>query len=218
MANYIAILGARGVHHRASVIKAKQGQGNTLKSKPEIIKVDDKKYYEYVIQGMRQVATSSESTVSKVFGKMKIPVAAKTGTAEKSGKVNPESEVDYIKSHLGQIAPSLSWGPVKKEMKRLMKKYPNLYLTEDSAVRRAVINLTNGKVDGEKIDEHKSKYDPFAWVVALAPADNPKIAVCAMVPQGTTAANAAPIIKEVISKYFDTKAKYTNYKTEMIVE
>lgn len=218
MANYIATLGARGVHHRASVIKAIQGQGNTLKSKPEIIKVDDKKYYEYVIQGMRQVATSSESTVSKVFGKMKIPVAAKTGTAEKSGKVNPESEVDYIKSHLGQIAPSLSWGPVKKEMKRLMKKYPNLYLTEDSAVRRAVINLTNGKVDGEKIDEHKSKYDPFAWVVALAPADNPKIAVCAMVPQGTTAANAAPIIKEVISKYFDTKAKYINYKTEMIVE
>ena len=56
MANYIATLGARGVHHRASVIKAIQGQGNTLKSKPEIIKVDDKKYYEYIIQGKKSKA------------------------------------------------------------------------------------------------------------------------------------------------------------------
>lgn len=218
MANYVATLGARGVHHKASVVKAIQGQGNNEKSKPTEVKVDDKQFYEYVIRGMRQVATSSESTVSKVFGKMKVPVAAKTGTAEKEGRVNPESEVDYIRSHLDGIAPSLSWSDVKKETKRLMKKYPDLYVTDDVAVRRAVINLTNGKVSGDDIDRYKSKYDPFAWVVAVAPADNPKIAVCAMVPQGYTAANAAPIVKEVISKYFDNKQKYKNYNTDTTVD
>ena len=218
MANYIATLGNGGVHNQVSLIKAIQGQGNNLKPKPTKVKVDDKKYFDYVIRGMRLVATSSESTVSKIFGKMKIPVAAKTGTAEKEGRVNPESEVAYIKAHLSGIAPSLSWGKVNKEMKRLMKKYPTLYATDDVAVRRAVINLTNGKVDGKDIDQYKSKYDPFAWVVAMAPADDPQIAVCAMVPQGSTAANAAPIIKEVISKYFDSKEKYSKYKIRTVIE
>lgn len=52
----------------------------------------------------------------------------------------------------------------------------------------------------------------------MAPADDPQIAVCAMVPQGSTAANAAPIIKEVISKYFDSKEKYSKYKIRTVIE
>lgn len=216
MANYIATLGNDGIHNQVSVVKAIQDKGNTVKKKPTRVKVDKKKYFDYVIQGMQQVAESRESTVSKILGKFKVnkksyPVAAKTGTAEKAGKVNPKSEVKYIKSHLGSIAPNLSWKKVKKEMKRLMDTYPDLYTTEDTAVRRAVINLSKGKVTTKQLDQYKSDYDEFAWVVAMAPADDPEIAVCAMVPQGVTAANAAPIVKEVLGSYFDTKSKTKNF-------
>ena len=103
-------------------------------------------------------------------------------------------------------------------MKRLMEKYPNTYTSEDIAVRRAVISLSKGKVDTEDLDQYKSDYDNFAWVVAMAPVDDPQIAVCAMVPQGSTAANTAPIVKEVIEKYFDTTKKYSQYNNNSGVE
>ena len=133
-----------------------------------------------------------------------------TGWA-RQGKVNPKSEVSYIRQHLSQINSSLSWSRVKKEMNRLMKTYPDTYQSEDTAVRRAVINLSHGKVDTDDLDRYKSDYDNFAWVVALAPYDDPQIAVCVMVPQGATAANAAPAVKEVIGAYFDKSKKYSSY-------
>ena len=218
MANYVATLGNHGTHNQVSVVKAVQGQGNTKKAKPTQVKVDSKKYFDYIISGMSLVVNGSQGSLYKPFKGFKIKVAAKTGTAEKSGKINPKSEVDYIKSHLYEIAPSLSWSRVNKEMKRLMKQYPDLYTTEDIAVRRAVINLTNGRVTTKQIDAYKAEYEPFAWIVALAPADDPKIAVCAMVPQGKTSGNVAPIVKEVIGKYFDTKDNYVNYSMETVIE
>ena len=212
IANYIATLGNKGKHHQVSVVKAIQNEGINKKGKPTQVNIKNKKNYDYVIQGMQQVAESRESTISGILGNLrinnkKIEVAAKTGTAEKAGKVNPKSEVKYIRSHLGDYSSKLSWKAVKKEMNRLMDDYPDLYSTKDTAVRRAVINLTNGKVTTEDLDKYKSDYDEFAWVVAMAPAKKPEIAVCAMVPQGVTAANAAPIVKEVLGKYFDTKSK-----------
>ena len=219
MANYIATLGNNGKHHDVSVVRSIQNEGINKKASPTQVKVKKKKYFDYVIQGMRQVAESRESSVSKVFGNLKvnnkkINIAAKTGTAEKAGKVNPKSEVKYVKRHLSDFAPNLSWKRVKREMKRLMDNYPDLYTTEDTAVRRAVINLSKGKVTTKQLDRYKSDYDEFAWVVAMAPAEDPEIAICAMVPQGVTAANAAPAVKEVICKYFDTKSKTKNFKMD----
>lgn len=209
MANYIATLGNKGKHHQVSIVNSVQGKGETKKKAATQVKVDNKKYFSESIRGMQYVANSSESTVSKIFSSLKVSVAAKTGTAERQGKVNPVSEVSYIKRHLGSINSSLSWKQVRKEMNRLMKQYPETYQSEDTAVRRAVINLSHGKVSTDDLDQYKSEYDNFAWVVAMASADNPQIAVCAMVPQGSTAANAAPIVKEVLGKYFDTTKEYT---------
>ena len=87
-----------------------------------------------------------------------------------------------------------------------MEEYPSTYSSRDSAARRAVMNL--GDVSESTIDQFKSDYENFAWVVALAPADDPQIAVVAMVPQGATAANAAPIVKEVIGAYMEESNDY----------
>ena len=55
-----------------------------------------------------------------------------------------------------------------------MKDYPDVYTTKNYAVRQAVINLSNGRVTSERIDAYKANYDPFAWVMTLAPAEDPK--------------------------------------------
>ncbi|MEG0662658.1 MAG: penicillin-binding transpeptidase domain-containing protein, partial [Anaerovoracaceae bacterium] len=218
MANYIATLGNDGVHNKVSLVKTVADQGAKEKEAGKKIDISDDKYLDYIIEGMVGVANGSESTVSTIFGNMEQKVAAKTGTAERAGKVNPPSEVEYVKSNLGSIAPSLSWGDIETEMKRLMKEYPKIYTSEDTAVRRAVQNVSGGTVTSAQIDANKGEYENFAWVVAMAPADDPKIAVCAMVPQGSTAANAAPIVKEVLGKYFDTKEEYTDFTITNVVE
>jgi penicillin-binding protein 2 len=71
------------------------------------------------------------------------------------------------------------------------------------AVRRAVINLSKYDVDYEDIDRYKEKYDNFAWTVALAPADDPQIAVAVMIVQGKSSLNAAPAVREIIGNYGD---------------
>ena len=55
------------------------------------------------------------------------------------------------------------------------------------------------------VNAYKEKYDSFAWTVALAPADDPQIAVAVMLVQGKTSSNAAPIAREIIGKYGEDK-------------
>ena len=59
------------------------------------------------------------------------------------------------------------------------------------------------KITDEKIDSYKESYKSFAWAVAVAPADDPEIAVVAMIPQGESSSNAMLLIREVLGSYFD---------------
>lgn len=216
MANYCATLGNGGVHNQASVVKSVEDWGLTQKDKPKKVEVT-KNQLGYIIDGMTLVCHGYESTVKKVFNNTGtgITFAGKTGTAQRSGKINPPSEVKYVKQYLGSWGHGLTWPKVKKEMKRLMDTYPETYTTEDTAVRRAVVNVSRHKVSLAKIDSYKPSYDTFAWMICMAPADDPKIAVAVMVPQGGTSANVAPIAKEVICSYLDEEAKsYSKFKIE----
>ena len=65
------------------------------------------------------------------------------------------------------------------------------------------IKELNPKVTDEQIDSFKESYKSFAWSVAIAPADNPEIAVVAMIPQGESSSNAMLLIREVLGSYFD---------------
>ncbi|MDQ9760968.1 penicillin-binding transpeptidase domain-containing protein, partial [Acinetobacter baumannii] len=53
----------------------------------------------------------------------------------------------------------------------------------------------------ETLDQFKDTYDEFAWTVAMAPKDDPKIAVACVIPQGVTGGNAAPTVREIIGQY-----------------
>lgn len=131
--------------------------------------------------------------------------------------MHPADEVLYIKQNLSKINPQLKWDDVEAEMNRLLKQSSKEYTSKNVAVRQAVINLSNGKLDYEKIDAYKSNYDNFSWVVTMAPADDPKIAVAVMIVQGGEGTYAGPVAKEVIGKYLQLDKKYDEFSLDSAI-
>jgi len=214
MANYIATIGNKGVHNQVSLIKAIEGEGVHDKAPGKKIDLKNEENLKYIIEGMKLVATGSNGSLKGTFGSFPVPVAGKSGTAERGGKVNPPDEVEYIKQYLSRINGSLRWADVETELERLMKEYPDIYTTKNYAVRQAVINLSNGKVNAAKLDAYKADYDNFAWVMAMAPADDPKIAVAVLIFQGGTAGYAGPVAREIIGKYLQLDKMYQDYSID----
>jgi len=203
MARYIATMGNGGKLNSFSLIKAVEGEGEVERPKAKKSKIKSE-YISNVLVGMRRVVTGG--TLSRGMSGLPFTVAGKTGTAQRSGRINPPDEVEYIKSHLSQINPNLSWKKVKKEMKRIMKKYPKIYSNEDIAVRKAVLNLSGRKFNSERLDYWKPKYNDFAWVMALAPAEKPEVAAVCLIVQGGPSSNAVPVARELLGQYFKIKA------------
>lgn len=221
MANYMATLGNGGVKNQVSLVSGSlkstgqaaknagqdaeraganaksagqdgQDAGQSMKISREDIA--------YVIDAMTGV-TQADGSLFRAFGSFPYSVAAKTGTAQRAGKINASDERDYLKRHLHLIAPDVTFGKVEAEAARLLEDYPDVYETETEALRRAVINLSKHDITASDIDRYKESYDNFAWTVALAPAEDPQIAVAVLLVQGKTSANAAPVVREIIGKY-----------------
>jgi hypothetical protein len=125
--------------------------------------------------------------------------------------------VKYVKEHLSSIAPNITWSQVEEEMKKLMEEEPENYPTENYAVDKALIEASGGKVTLEQINKYKDEYDPFAWTIALAPADDPKIAVVVVLVQGGTSYNAGPVVRDIIGEYLlnETKFDKADFTTKM---
>lgn len=209
MANYVATIANKGERKKVTLVREVQG---TRVAQPETVeKVDVKnpETYESIIKGMIRVGKGSKGSLKGVFGSFPMEVICKTGTAQRAGKIPVKDEVEYIRKNLGRIAPGLTWQEVENKMLDLMKEKPKIFRTKNAAVRQAVITLSKGKVTAEKLDAYKGKYEPFAWVVAAAPAKDPKIAVAVLVFQGGTAGNAGPCAREIIGKYFELESSYS---------
>ncbi len=215
LANYAATIGNRGKKNQVSVVAGVEGQGEKKKEEAEDIGVSEKSF-DYILAGMRNVANMKDGSLYSIYHKFDIPVCCKTGTAERSGFINPPSEVKYVKKHLSSWTSSFTWKDVQKEMDRIMKKYPSIYQSKDVAVRQAVYNLSDGKITGKIMDQHKGVYENFAWTIALAPQDDPEIAVCVLLVQGKASVNAGIISREIIGDYFkdDKKKTYKSIDTE----
>lgn len=214
MARYVATLGNNGLRNDVTLVKNVEGEAAREREKPYQIDVTEDEM-SAVLEGMRRVAT--KGTLASVFNSLDIEVAGKTGTAEVAGYVQPDDEVAYVKSHLSAIAPGVSWSEVEAEMKQLMKEDPSTYPTENDTVDKAVIEASGGTVTMSEINQFKDTYDSFAWVITLAPADDPKIAVVVMLVQGGTSVNAAPVARDVIAEYLLNDDKYVaaDFTTKM---
>ena len=216
MANYVATVGKDGKRNTVSLSTGIEGEGN--KKKDKVYQIDVKKdELEKVLEGMKMVA--KRGTLASCFSRFPVDVAGKTGTAERSGYINPKNEVAYVKENLGRIAPGISWDKVQKTMTKLMKEDPQKYPTENDAVDDALIQASNKQVSSSDINKYKDTYDHFAWTIAMAPADNPKIAVVVLLIQGGTSYNAAPVAREIIGEYLEvnqkTKSDKLDFSTKM---
>lgn len=221
MANYMATLGNGGVKNQVSLVSGSlkntgqaaknagqdaeragantKSAGQDSQDAGQSMKIS-REDIAYVIDAMTGV-TQADGSLFRAFGSFPYSVAAKTGTAQRAGKINASDERDYLKRHLHLIAPDVTFGKVEAEAARLLEDYPDVYETETEALRRAVINLSKHDITASDIDRYKESYDNFAWTVALAPAEDPQIAVAVLLVQGKTSANAAPVVREIIGKY-----------------
>ncbi len=198
MANYMAVLGNEGQYHGATLIADRsRDKGRTSSEKGQLDKADIRT----IISSMTRVTEGSGGTLHSVFAGFPYRVAAKSGTAQRAGKISDMDEKEYLRRYIHLIAPGVTLDDAVSEAGRLMKAYPDVYSTEDAALRRAVMNLSSRSITADDIDRYKKSYDAFAWTVALAPADDPQIAVAVMLVQGRTSVNAAPVARELIGKY-----------------
>lgn len=196
MANYMAALANRGRKHDVTLVS-----GNTKKDsvrEDEMLNKDD---VSYVIEAMTDVTDEADGSLYRAFGAFPYSVAAKTGTAQRAGKKSTEDEREYLRRYLHLIAPDVTMDQIETEAERLKTEYPDVYDNDGAALRRAIINESRLQITSEDIDRYKESYDSFAWTVALAPADDPKIAVAVMMVEGKTSSNAAPVVREIIGKY-----------------
>lgn len=244
MARYVVAIGNGGNLVELSVVdRVISNDYNNVdidENKVEKIDFNNPEKLKDLIEGMKRVSTQGSG--KGIFGpNYPISVASKTGTAEKSGKIPTENEVEYLKSHMSSYGVSLDEAvklaekmkkarekelteerinEIKEELKRKdlkeeerksleeeLKDGVNVKLEDTDKVNasylRKAIKELNPKITDEKIDSYKESYKSFAWAVAVAPADDPEIAVVAMIPQGESSSNAMLLIREVLGSYFD---------------
>lgn len=214
MASYAATLGSFGLHHQVSIIKGIEGLG--LNDNRESYQINiSKEHMKAVLKGMSLV--TKYSTIGSTFNTIDIDVAGKTGTAEKDGYINPKDEVSYVKSHLRSITNKVTWEQVEAVMYKLMKENPEEYPTENDAVDDALIEASGHKVNYAAINQFKDTYNSFGWMITLAPADNPKIAVVGLLIQSDYSYSVAPLVRDVIATYFDLhkNIETVDYSTKM---
>ena len=199
MANYISSISNGGYKNKVTVVDKIESYDKLnierIERKHEKIELVNEKNLEDIKKGMRRV--TSIGTASSAFGRFPVETAAKTGTAQKSGRIPAKDEQEYIYSHLSSFG-------VSKEM--LDKKADELEaksareMDREYFLRTALLKL-NPRLKSADIDRFKDTYDNFAWFVSFAPYDKPEIAVVVMIFQGGHGGYGAPIARDVIAQY-----------------
>ncbi len=212
MANYVATIANGGYKHRITLLKGVEDSDIEVsedKNYDYQIELNNQQNLEYIKKGMNLVTSGSRGTARGTFGNFPVECGGKTGTAERSGKIQPIDEVEYIRKYLKWINPNLSFEEVEEEMNWLMTKLPKQYSSKNIAVREAVIRLSNGRVNENSIDAYKEDYEDFAWFVSFAPYEDPQIAVAVLLFQGGHGSYAAPVAREIIAEYLGLNNEYT---------
>lgn len=198
IANYISAIANNGYLNKVTVVDKIESYD---KMKVEKIKRESseipvkKENLEYLRKGMLDV--TDEGTAKQLFANFPVKVAAKTGTAQKSGRIPPADEYQYLLSHLSDF--NVNRNAVLQKAEDL-ENDSDENLPKYRYLKRAIQQLNPNLTDNE-INSFKDTYDNFAWFVTYAPAEDPQIAVVSMIFQGGSGGNAGPVTREIIAKY-----------------
>lgn len=212
IANYISAIANNGFLNKVTVVDRiesynKKTVTNIVRESKELpLK---KENLEYVRRGMIDV--TDEGTAKEIFQNFPIKVAAKTGTAQKSGKIPAINEEEYLLSHLSDFRVNR----LKTiDLAKKLESESSENLASHRYLRRAILEL-NPSLSDDEVNKFKDNYDNFAWFVSYAPHDNPEIAVVALVFQGGSGGYAGPIAREIIAEYYNLRTETTN---ELVID
>ncbi len=107
MARYVMGIANDGYLHDLTLIKEVDGESVLTANNTEKL-FGDTESFQALREGMYLVAQGSSGTGRKYFAEFPVNVGAKTGTAEKEGKIPPIDEESYLTDNIQIIDPSLS--------------------------------------------------------------------------------------------------------------
>ncbi len=139
-------------------------------------------------------------------------------TLTNGGYLNKFTLVDKVTNHdsgdiLFDNVPERSRIDIKDKKYLEDIKYGTLLVSQNNKILNQMpvdIGIKTGTAEVEGKNPDGSDYDSYAWMVGFAPYDDPEIAISIVLTQGDTSYNATPIMRDVISKYFDLDVFLTN--------
>lgn len=139
-------------------------------------------------------------------------------TLTNGGYLNKFTLVDKVTNHdsgdiLFNNVPERSRIDIKDKKYLEDIKYGTLLVSQNNKILNQMpvdigIKTGTAEVEGKNLDG--TDYDSYAWMVGFAPYDDPEISISIVLTQGDTSYNATPIMRDVISKYFDLDVYLTN--------
>ena len=208
MARYISAIVNGGYKNKVSVVDKIESydKEDLQKIKPltEKIPLKNRLNLNIIKKGMLDV--TEEGTAKATFANFPITVGAKTGTAQKSGRMPTKDEEEYLLSHMGSF--NVNTSKVLELAQKYEKDEKNKF-SKEIYIRRAIFAL-NPTITYDDINRYKDTYDNFSWFVSFAPYDNPQIVVVSMIFQGGHGGYAAPIVRDIIGQYFGLKKDENN--------
>ena len=203
MVNYMATLANGGNRYNLSVVrKVQKFEDKSITVYEPIlaekIELKNPKNLDEINYGMH--LTTTTGTALSYFRNFPVKVAGKTGTAQRSGKIPPADEVEYLKRHMGSFGVRLN--DVEDLTLQLMIEHRDnaKYQDKGNAMREA-IKILNPRVNNNTLDQFKKDYDNYAWFTGFAPYDDPQIAISVLIFQGGSGGYAAPIFREIVAEY-----------------
>ena len=201
LANYISAIANGGFLNKVTVVDKVESSDKTstqmVERTTEKIALKNPENLKFIRQGMEDVA--DEGSSSSYLKNFPVKIASKTGTAQKSGRIPVADEEAYLLKYMG------SFGVNRNEVITLTDKYEK----DDKSryprhvyMKRAIMEL-NPNITSDRINAYKDSYDPFAWLVSYAPADEPEIAVVTLLFQGGHGGFGAAIARDIYAEYFN---------------
>jgi penicillin-binding protein 2 len=119
MARYIMSIANNGYLYDLTLVKRIAGL-ETIRALDIEPLYEDSSVFEEIRRGMYAVAQGDSGTARKYFESFPVDVGAKTGTAEKEGKIPPVDEETYLSENLELIDPSLSLDEVQRKTEEII--------------------------------------------------------------------------------------------------
>ncbi len=157
MARYVSAIANGGYLYDSTLIK--EIDGEPVKREPFKF-IDPDGHLKYIREGMRRVVVGSRGSVKSYFKDFPLEVAAKTGTAEKDGKIPPPNEEDYILTYLDKIAPTVSQTELqnatdvelKNRTQRIAEIYNNISHADNKQIKESLEKDLNRLISRNYLD------------------------------------------------------------------